>query len=156
MLLLVNICQIRELRAMYRDRSTIRSYDTPAEQKRHTMRVCNSTVRFSRASDTQNNRLLVFGILSSNTELTKLALNRDLTGATMAGIEYFETIYTTTVMGDVAVTKIDFERPFSRSYVTLPSLAVHMAGARPTVASHAIRSAVVTLCYRDVARRARK
>lgn len=139
------------------DHSVINYRAELAEQRKRTMRVCNSKIRFSRASDTQNNRLLVFGILSPNVELTELALDRDTAGATFASIELFETIYTgaTTVDG-VTTVKIDFEHPFSRTDVTLPFLAAYMASARPTAASHAIRSAVTTLCYRDAMRRARK
>ncbi len=154
-LLLINIWQVRNLQAIAH--SMVRQHDTPAEQKKRTMRVCNSKVRFSRESDTQNNRLLVFGILSPNVELTELALDRDIAGATFASIERFETIYTgSTTVDGVTIVKMDFDHPFSRTDVTLPFLAAYMASARPTMASHAIRSAVTTLCYRDARRRARK
>jgi hypothetical protein len=156
-LMLVNIWQIGCLQAADRDRNMARIHDTLAAQKKRTMRVCNSICRLSHSSDTQNNHLLVFGILSSNIKLVELALNRDIAGATVASIERFETIYTgSTVVDGVAIEQMNFERPFARSFVTMPFLATYMASARPTIASHAISSVVRTLCWRDAARRARK
>lgn len=154
-LLLINIFKMGNLWAL--DRSVITYRIELAEQKKRTMRVCNSKVRLSHTSDTPNNRLLIFGILSSNVELTERALACDIAGATTASIERFETIYTGTTMVDgVAVVQMNFERPFSRASVTMPFLATYMSHARPTVASYAISSAVRTLCWRDAARRTHK
>lgn len=146
-LLLANNWQVGNLQAI--DRSLVHHRAEIAAQKKRTMRVCNSTCRLAARSDTQNNRLLVFGILSSNIALTRLAIERNPDEATVASIELFKSDYMT---GGA----MNFDQPFSRTDATMPFLASYIAGARSTVASHTVRSAVVTLCYRNLERQLRE
>lgn len=99
---------------------------------KRTLKVCNSICWFEHTSDTQNNRLLLFGVLTSNVELVHKALARH-TRHSLASVrvERFKTIHR-------ELGYIDCEVPLVMVNQKVIDIAEHIAKARVSRASYAI------------------
>ena len=111
-------------------RASIKVADSTAVKR--TLKVCNSICLFEHTSDTQNNKLLLFGVLTSNVELVHKALARHPRHSLASvRVERFETIHR-------ELGCIDCEVPLVMVNQKVIDIAEHIAKARVSRASYAI------------------